>query len=285
MDWSTERKKQLIDTDHPDISITRQAALLGISRSTVYYRPRINLEDLELMRLIDEIYTQHPFYGARKIRHLLQEMGRHVGRHRVRRLMRLMGLEAMYPKPNLSKRNQAHVIYPYLLRNVAIDRPNQVWSTDITYVRLNQGWVYVVAVMDWYSRYVLSWEVSTTLDSGFCVAALKNALQHGTPEIFNTDQGSQFTADDFTSVLKERTIQISMDGRGRALDNVFTERLWRSLKYEEVYLHEYSSVAEARQAIADYFEFYNRSRPHQSLGYQTPEAIYLTLNQPAKQAA
>jgi putative transposase len=259
--------------------------LLGISRSTVYYRPRINPEDLELMRLIDEIYTEHPFYGARKVRHQLQQRGRHVGRHRVRRLMRLMGLKAVYPKPNLSQRHPDHVIYPYLLRNVVIDRPNQVWSTDITYIRLQQGWVYVVAVMDWYSRYILSWEMSTTLDGGFCLSALNKALQRGTPEIFNTDQGSQFTADDFTSVLKGRSIQISMDGRGRALDNVFTERLWRSLKYEEVYLHDYASVAEARQAIANYFEFYNRRRPHQSLGYQTPETVYLNFNQPARQAA
>jgi len=259
--------------------------LLGISRSTVYYRPRINPEDLELMRLIDEIYTEHPFFGARKIRHQIQERGRHVGRHRVRRLMRLMGLEAVYPKPNLSKRHPDHVIYPYLLRNVAIERPNHVWSTDITYIRIKQGWAYVTAVMDWHSRYVLAWEISTTLDSGFCVAALTKALQQGTPEIFNTDQGSQFTADEFTGVLKGRNIRISMDGRGRALDNIFTERLWRSLKYEEVYLHDYASVAEARRAIANYFEFYNQRRPHQSLGYKTPASIYRTLNQPARQAA
>lgn len=259
--------------------------MLDISRSTVYYQPRVNPEDLALMRLIDEIYTEHPFYGARRIRHLLQERGHHVGRHRVRRLMRLMGLEALYPKPNLSKPHPDHVIHPYLLRKVAIERPNQVWSADITYIRINHGWVYLTAVMDWHSRYVLSWELSTTLDRGFCVAALKTALQQGTPEIFNTDQGSQFTAENFTGVLKERAIQISMDGRGRALDNVFTERLWRSLKYEEVYLHEYGSVAEARQAIARYFEFYNRRRPHQALGYRTPESVYLNLNQQTRQAA
>jgi len=257
--------------------------LLGISRSTVYYQPRVNQEDLVLMRLIDEIYTEHPFYGARRIRQLLQERGRHIGRHRVRRLMRIMGLEAAYPKPNLSKPHPGHVIYPYLLRNIVIERPNQVWSADITYIRVNQGWVYLTAVMDWHSRYVLAWELSTTLDSGFCLAALNNALRQGTPEIFNTDQGRQFTAKDFTDVLKERTIRISMDGRGRALDNVFVERLWRSLKYEEVYLHEYSSVAEARQAIARYFEFYNRRRPHQSLEYRTPASVY--FNQTTQQAA
>lgn len=259
--------------------------MLGISRSTVYYRPRVNPEDLELLRLIDEIYTAHPYYGARRIRHQLQERGHHVGRHRVRRLMRLLGLEALYPKRNLSKHHPGHKVYPYLLRNVAIERPDQVWSTDITYIRIDQGWVYLTAVMDWYSRYVLAWELSTTLDSGFCVAALKEAFQHGKPEIFNTDQGRQFTAAEFTDVLKERNIQISMDGRGRALDNVFVERLWRSLKYEEVYLHQYGSVAEARQAIASYFEFYNRRRPHQSLGYQTPETVYFNLNQPTLKAA
>jgi putative transposase len=259
--------------------------LLDISRSSVYYRPLVNPRNLALMRLIDEIYTEHPFYGARKIRHILREKGYRVGRRRVRRLMRLMGLEAVYPKPNLSKPHHNHKIYPYLLRNVAIERPDQVWSSDITYVRFKQGWVYVIAVMDWFSRRVLAWETSTTLDSGFCLNALHRALQYGTPDVFNTDQGSQFTSTEFTDILKERSIQISMDGRGRALDNIFTERLWRSLKYEEVYLREYASVSEARQGISNYFEFYNQRRPHQSLGYQTPEAVYNNLKQSTKIAA
>lgn len=259
--------------------------MLDISRSTVYYRPTVNAGNLTLMGLIDKIYTEHPYFGARRIRHFLCEAGYRVGRRRIRRLMRLMGLEAVYPKPNLSKPHPNHKIYPYLLRNVAIERPDHVWSSDITYVRLKQGWVYVVAIMDWYSRRVLAWETSTTLDSGFCLTALRRALQYGTPDIFNTDQGSQFTSTEFTGILKEHKIQISMDGRGRALDNIFTERLWRSLKYEEVYLREYASVPEARQAISNYFVFYNQRRPHMSLGYQTPEAVYNNLKQSTKIAA
>lgn len=259
--------------------------MLEISRSTVYYRPTVNAGNLTLMRLIDEIYTEHPFYGARRIRHVLREAGYRVGRRRIRRLMRLMGLEAVYPKPNLSKPHPNHKIYPYLLRNAAIERPDHVWSADITYVRLKQGWVYVVAVMDWFSRRVLAWETSTTLDSGFCLNALRRALRYGTPDIFNTDQGCQFTSTEFTDILKAHNIKISMDGRGRALDNIFTERLWRSLKYEEVYLREYASVPEARQSISNYFEFYNQRRPHQTLGYQTPEAVYNNLKQSTLMAA
>jgi len=283
LDFSTEHKKELIDKEHPMISITRQAELLAISRSTVYYQPRVNSQDLRLMQLIDEQYTKTPFYGSRRLAKELAHQGHQVNRKRVKRLMRIMGLEAIYPKPNLSRRHPEHTIYPYLLRGVAITRPNQVWGADITYIRLQQGWVYLVAIMDWYSRYVLTWEVSTSLDGDFCVISLWKALQYGIPEIFNTDQGVQFTATEFTGILKEQGIKISMDGRGRAMDNVFTERLWRSLKYEEVYLHDYTSVSEARQAIGKYFEFYNQERVHQSLNYLTPKEIYLnlkTLNRP-----
>ncbi|MDI6794839.1 MAG: IS3 family transposase [bacterium] len=274
-----KEKKQMVDKEHPCISITRQAELLGISRSTLYYQPKIDQQDLQLMQLIDEQYTKTPFYGSRRIAKELTRQGHHVNRKRVQRLMRLMGLEAIYPRPSLSKPHPDHIIYPYLLRGVKITRPNQVWSADITYIRLRQGWVYLVAVMDWYSRYVFSWELSTSLESDFCVKALEKALVLGKPDIFNTDQGAQFTSGDFTGTLKAQGIQISMDGRGRAIDNIFTERLWRSLKYEEVYLHEYVSVKEARQGIAKYFTFYNQQRLHQSLNYSTPKEVYFPFTQ------
>jgi len=274
-----EEKKQMIDKEHPSLSITRQVELLDISRSTVYYQPATNQQDLQLMRLIDEQYTKTPFYGSRRMAKELTRKGHHVNRKRVQRLMRLMGLEAIYPRPNLSRAHPDHIIYPYLLKDVEITRPNQVWSADITYIRLKQGWLYLVAVMDWYSRYVLSWELSTSLKSDFCVKALEKALTFGKPDIFNTDQGAQFTSSDFTSTLKAQGIKISMDGRGRAIDNIFTERLWRSLKYEEVYLHEYASVKEARETIAKYFTFYNQERLHQSLNYSTPEEVHFTLSQ------
>lgn len=269
----------MIDKEHPSLSITRQVELLDISRSTVYYQPATNQQDLQLMRLIDEQYTKTPFYGSRRMAKELTRKGHHVNRKRVQRLMRLMGLEAIYPRPNLSRAHPDHIIYPYLLKDVEITRPNQVWSADITYIRLKQGWLYLVAVMDWYSRYVLSWELSTSLKSDFCVKALEKALTFGKPDIFNTDQGAQFTSSDFTSTLKAQGIKISMDGRGRAIDNIFTERLWRSLKYEEVYLHEYASVKEARETIAKYFTFYNQERLHQSLNYSTPEEVHFTLSQ------
>jgi putative transposase len=257
----------MIDRGHPHLSISRQAELLGISRSTVYYQPQIDQEDLQLMRLIDEQYTKTPFYGSRKIAKELTRQGHHVNRKRIQRLMRLMGLEAIYPKPNLSKSHPDHIVYPYLLKGIEITRPNQVWSADITYIRLKQGWVYLVAVMDWYSRYVFSWELSISLEPDFCVKALEKALSLGKPDIFNTDQGAQFTSSGFISTLKAEGVQISMDGRGRATDNIFTERLWRSLKYEKIYLEELISVSDAREAITEYLRFYNQERIHQSLGY------------------
>lgn len=257
-----------------DISVTRQAELLGISRSGLYYEPVIDPYDNLLEKLIDEIYTELPFYGSRKITEALQRMGHTVGRRRVRRLMASMGIEAIYPKPNLSKPHPEHVIYPYLLRGVSIDRIDQTWSADITYIRLSKGFAYLVAIMDWYSRYVLSWELSTTLEADFCIRALEKALSLGRPEIFNTDQGSQFTSRDFTDLLMNEAILISMDGRGRCMDNIFTERLWRSLKYENVYPNDYQTVREARTGIGTYFHLYNTVRLHQSLGYMTPYEAY-----------
>lgn len=226
------------------------------------------------MRRIDEQYTRTPFYGVRKITDWLRKGGHDVNPKRIRRLMREMGLEAIYGKPRLSDPAAGHRIYPYLLRGLAIVRPNQVWATDITYIRLRRGFVYLVAIMDWYSRYVLSWELSVTLDASFCVAALEWALRKASPEIFNSDQGSQFTSDAFTGHLQRHGIQISMDGRGRVTDNIFIERLWRTVKYEEVYLKDYGQVPEALANLREYFGFYNHERPHQSLDYQTPAAVY-----------
>ena len=226
------------------------------------------------MRLIDEEYTRNPIYGVARMTAVLRRKGHIVNPKRIRRLMRLVGVEAIYPKPNLSKAFKDHKIYPYLLRGVTIARVDQVWSTDITYIRLNQGFIYLVAVMDWFSRYILSCEFSITLDKDFCIKALKEALEVATPETFNTDQGSQFTSSAFTSCLKNAGVKISMDGRGRALDNVFVERLWRSLKYERVYIHNYDTVQEAIRDIGNYIDFYNHERPHQSLGYRTPGEVY-----------
>ena len=226
------------------------------------------------MRLLDEQYTRTPFYGVLKMTAWLRENGHPVNCKRVRRLLRLMGLEAIYPKPRLSLLSPGHQVYPYLLRGVRVTHVNQVWSADITYVRLLGGFVYLVAIIDWYSRYVLSWEVSTTLESEFCVSALNRSLQVAKPEIFNTDQGSQFTSCAFTGILKEREIAISMDGRGRALDNIFVERLWRSVKYEDVYIRDYETAPQAIVGLGRYFKFYNRERLHQSLDYKTPEAVY-----------
>ena len=228
------------------------------------------------MRLIDEEYTRHPFYGIERMTAVLRRAGHTVNPKRIRRLMRLMGLEAIYPKPNLSKPLKGHTIYPYLLRGITIVRADQVWSTDITYIRLNRGFIYLVAVMDWFSRYVLSYTFCTTLDKNFCLKALREALEVATPEIFNSDQGSQFTSEAFTGILKDVGISISMDGRGRALDNIFVERLWRNVKYEQVYLHNYETVREAVRDIGDYFDFYNNERPHQSLAYQTPAEVYFS---------
>lgn len=226
------------------------------------------------MRLIDEIYTKYPFYGIRRITNALKSMRRSVNHKRVARLMRLMGLEAIYPKPRLSAARKEHRKHPYLLRNLPIMRPDQVWSTDITYIRLKGGYVYLAAIMDWYSRYVVKWALSITLDADFCVGMLIGALQAARPEIFNSDQGVQFTSEAFTGILDAHGIRISMDGRGRAFDNIFVERLWRTVKYEEVYLRDYRSVREARISLGRYFEFYNNERPHQSLGYKTPSEVY-----------
>ena len=248
--------------------------MLGLARSSYYYRPQEETaENLLLMRLLDEQYTRTPFYGIRRMTAWLRTKVK-VNHKRVARLLRLMGLETVYPKPRLSQPDAQHKIYPYLLRDFAIKRPNQVWSTDITYVRLHAGYIYLVAIMDWFSRYVLSWEVSVTMESEFCVSALDRALQIGQPEIFNSDQGSQFTTIDFIRPLEALGIRISMDGRGRALDNVFVERLWRTVKYEEVYLKDYVSVPAAIDSLGLYFEFYNRERLHQSLGYKTPASVH-----------
>jgi putative transposase len=259
-----------------EISVSRQCRLLELSRSTVYYKPvPVNDRELSLMRQMDEIHLQYPFYGSRRIAGELRDRGYAVGRGHVRRLMRRMGIEALYRKPRLSEPHPGHKVYPYLLRDLTITRSNQVWAADICYIAMARGFCYLVAVMDWSSRRVLSWRLSNTLDPSFCVAALEEALgKFGTPEIFNTDQGSQFTADAFTSILKAHGVKISMDGRGRWLDNVFVERLWRSVKYEDVYLRAYGSIAEARGGLGAYFEFYNHRRRHQSLDSKTPDEVY-----------
>jgi putative transposase len=264
-----------VERGHLEISLRRQCELLGVNRSGLYYEPAGESEEnLRLMRLVDEQYTRAPFYGSRKMTEWLATQGQVVNRKRVSRLMALMGLAAVYPKPRLSQPGEGHKIYPYLLRGVSVERVNQVWSTDITYIRMAQGFVYLVAVMDWYSRFVLSWALSLTMELDFCVEALKCALRRGRPGIFNSDQGSQFTNELFTGELEGRRIAVSMDGRGRCMDNIFIERLWRSLKYEEVYLKDYESVAEARAGIDRYLRFYNYERLHQSLDYRTPAAIY-----------
>jgi putative transposase len=265
----------MIEGDHPALSVRRQCALLGLPRASLYYQPHgESAETLHLMRLLDAQYTATPFYGIRRMTAWLRAQGYPVNHKRVARLMQQMGIEAIYTKPKLSQAAAEHTIYPYLLRGVQVERVNHVWSTDITYVRLHQGFVSLVAVMDWCRRYVLSWALSVTMEGHFCVEALENALQGGQPEIFNTDQGAQFTSRAFTERLKQDGVQISMDGRGRALDNVFVERLWRSVKYEEVYLKDYTTVREARLGLGQYFTFYNHERLHQALGYQTPAAVY-----------
>jgi len=266
----------MIDPHHPTIPVSRQCQLLDLARSSLYYRPRgPSEEDLALMRLIDEHYTATPFYGSRRMAAVLARAGHPVGRRRVRRLMRLMGLAAIYPKPRLSLPGKDAERYPYLLRGVQITRPDQVWSADITYIRLRRGFVYLVAVIDWFSRRVLAWRVSLTLEADFCLEALEEALaSRGAPEIFNSDQGSQFTSAAFTERLKQAGVRISRDGKGRALDNIFVERLWRSVKYEEVYLKDYAGVGQAVRSLGLYFDFYNHRRVHQALDYQTPAEVY-----------
>lgn len=269
-------KKGLIDMDNPQLSIKQQCELLGLNRSSYYARPNgITPDDQKILNRMDEIFTEHPYYGNRRMMHVLRAEDIMIGRKKVRRYYQILGIEAIYPKMNLSKRNQAHKVYPYLLSELAITMGNQVWSMDITYIRLKQGFVYLCAVIDWYSRYVLSWRLSITLQSDFCIEALQEAIStYGKPEIFNTDQGVQFTSTNFIQVLQERSIAISMDGKGRALDNVFIERFWRSLKQEKIYRIDLISVREAKNAISEYMEFYNNHRPHQSLGYETPRSVH-----------
>jgi putative transposase len=267
---SPEQRRLWIDPQHPDLSVQRQCELLGLARSTYYYQPRPeSAENLQVMRRLDKLYLEYPFFGSRRMAVILG-----VNRKHIQRLMRILGIEAHYPKPNLSRPAPGHEVYPYLLRGVSIERPNQVWSTDITYIPMQAGFLYLVAVMDWFSRFVLSWELSNTMETGFCLAALEGAFRFGQPEIWNSDQGSQFTAAEFLAPLKKRSILISMDGRGRALDNVFIERLWRSLKYELIYPGDFATGAELLPALDRYFHFYNHQRPHQALGYRTPAELF-----------
>ena len=273
---SAQRRRELIDNDDSQLSVRRQCELLGLNRSTLYYEPAPETAaNLALMKLMDKQYTDHPFYGSRKMTEWLQkvmELG--VNRKRVQRLMRLMGLEAVYPKPKLSLPGQGHKVVPYLLRDVTIARVDQVWSTDITYVPMPNGFMYLAAVIDWYSRYVISWRLSNTLDGSFCLEMLNEALCMGRPEVFNTDQGAQFTAEAFTGRLLSAGVAVSMDGKGRCLDNVFVERLWRSVKYEEIYLYCHEAVPQLSKGLGRYFPFYNEERLHQSLDYRTPAAVY-----------
>ncbi len=257
-------------------SMRRQCELLGVNRASLYYKPvKPDQEELALMRRMDEIHLKYPFFGSRAMTQTLKQEGHVINRKRVQRLMRQMGLESIAPKPKTSEPSPEHPVYPYLLRNLTISRVNQVWASDITYIPMRHGFLFLVAIIDWYSRRVLSWRLSNTLESTFCVEALQEALRrYGSPEIFNTDQGSQFSSEAFTSILRDRGIKISMDGRGRCIDNIFVERLWRSLKYEEVYLNDYDTAVEARSGIGQYFDFFNDKRPHQALGYQTPSSFY-----------
>ena len=270
-----DKRKKWIEADNLELSISKQCLLAAIPKGTFYYsKVDVSREDVEVMHFIDKQYADTPYYGSRRMEALLKRNGYQVNRKRVRRLMKVMGLEAIYPGPNTSKRNHEHKVYPYLLKGVSIGKINQVWSTDITYIRMVNGFMYLTAVMDWYSRYVLSWRLSNCLNIDFCLEALSTG---GCPEIFNTDQGCQFTSSAFVDKVLGRGCKMSMDGRGRALDNVFIERLWRSLKYEEVYLKEYESVSDARKGIGDYLRNYNDKRPHQSLNYRFPKEVYYTL--------
>ncbi len=267
----------MIECKHPQLTVKRQCELIGISRGCCYYDPQpISEERQKLLNIVDEIYTEHPYFGHRRMIEYLrrQEYPLIVGRKQMRTCYRILGLEAIYPKPNLSRPNKDHKIYPYLLRDYVVKQPNDVWSTDITYVRLTTGFVYLLAIIDWYSRYVLDWELSINLEAEFCIETLGRVLKHGKCNIFNTDQGSQFTSKNFVGLLLANGINVSMDGKGRALDNVFIERLWRSVKYECIYIHSFTSVAEVREGIEKYFKFYNYRRPHQSLDYKTPAEVY-----------
>jgi putative transposase len=278
-----DARRALVEPEHAQLSVRRQCALLGLNRSSLYYAPAAETPaNLRLMRLIDAEYTAHPFYGSRRLTAWLAQQGEAVNRKRVQRLLRLMGLEAIYPKPRLSLAGRGHRVFPYLLRGVKIERPDQVWSTDITYIPLPAGFMYLAATIDWYSRYVLAWRLSNTLDGSFCLEMLAEALRRGKPEVFNTDQGVQFTATAWTSALQTAGVAVSMDGRGRCLDNVFVERLWRSVKYEDVYVRGYAAVPELQQGLGRYFGFYNDERLHQALDYRTPAAVYREAR-PSKQ--
>jgi putative transposase len=270
-----------VEREGSEVSIAVQCELLSVSRSGLYYQPRpVSAETLHLQRRIDEVYTASPFYGVRKITAQLQADGLRVNHKAVARHMQVMGLRAIYPGPNLSKRAQQHAVYPYLLRGLKIEQPNQVWGVDITYIRLQSGWMYLFAILDWYSRYVVAWSLDSTLEVGFVVDAMRSALATTTPTICNSDQGSHFTCPQYTDLFRDTPVQISMDGKGRALDNIFTERLWRTIKYEEVYLKEYASPAEARRGLSAYLDFYNHRRLHQALAYQTPASIYFKKGNP-----
>ena len=281
---SCERRRGIVDKDHPKLSIRQQCEILLLHRSTYYYQPvGESAFNLELMRQIDELFMECPFFGSRQMRSTLRDMGYPVGRGRVRRLMRKMGLMAVYQKPRTSVPHPEHKVYPYLLRNLEIGRPNQVWCSDITYIPMKRGFLYLVAIMDWHSRAVLSWRVSNTMDSDFCVAALEDALtRYGTPEIFNTDQGAQYTSYAFTRALRDAGVRISMDGRGRWMDNVMIERLWRSVKYECIYLKEFKTGSELRHSLAWWFDFYNNRRPHFAFDGNKPMNVYLNGRNPEK---
>jgi putative transposase len=273
---SLGERRALVDRDDLDLSVAAQCRLLKVARSTLYYQPApVDADDLAVMRRMDELYLASPFYGSRRMVAVLRREGVVINRKRVQRLMRVMGLEAIYQKPNTSRGHPDHTVYPYLLRGLIIDRPNQVWCADITYIPMARGFVYLVAVMDWFSRRVLSWRLSITMEADFCVEAIQEAMaKHGRPEVFNTDQGVQFTSAAFLDELETAGVRISMDGKGRFLDNIFIERLWRSLKYEEVFIKAYASVIEARRGIGGWLCFYNGERPHQALGYRTPCAVF-----------
>ena len=271
-----EDRINLLDPYHPSLSLREQCSLLDINRSSIYYKPRpIDGTTLVLLKLVDEIYTRYPFFGSRQMSNYLRLNGHNIGRSEIRSIYEKLGLQATCPGPHTSKSHPEHKIYPYLLRNAEIIKCDQVWSTDITFLRMNKGFVYLMAIIDWFSRYVLGWGISITLDADFCVEALSRVLCGSKCDIFNTDQGSQFTSKEFTGLLLAKDVKISMDGKGRALDNIFVERLWRSLKYECIYLREWETVREIQQGVEGYFNFYNNERPHQSLGGQTPASIYL----------
>lgn len=278
-------KRQMIDSGNTVLSISNQCRLLELSRSSFYYQLQPESElNLHLMDLMDQQYTKHPFYGARQMTEFLKRQGFWVNHKRIERLMRKMGIMAIYPRPRTSLRDDGHRVYPYLLRDLPIIYPNQVWCADITYVRMHRGFLYLIAIMDWFSRFVLAWELSNTLDVHFCLEALEQALKIAKPGIFNTDQGCQFTSNPFTSLLTKNNVRISMDGRGRAFDNIFIERLWRTVKYEEIYLHDYQDGIEAYFALEKYFRFYNEERFHSSLDYKTPAEVYYAQIGPEKVA-